>query len=350
MTDKKRLEFHFKGGSADTYQLPVELMINLLNNIKNLAYLIIAQEHGFLFNERFKLSKQLKDNYMIKCELPQKGSYTQAMSIDYVGKEDMLQTAEKSLKKIGDTLKFAVDGDEPKIIHAFPNVKVRSKVLSYVKLAFPALDSDFYVEIANTGSSNAMNSRDIQKNITSIIDRAQYAVEAQMTVVTGRLIRIDFEEKKIVILYPINNRPLDCFYNEDVEDMLLENRRLLVQITGMVEIDENDYPKKITDAISIQEIDLSPIEFDCIKYGNKKLRFKERLVLIPELDESEQFYTIRYPKFNLDTFAYTRQEMIDGIESDIAMLWKEYAKADDLELTEDALELKRILFLNIEEI
>jgi len=347
---KKRLEFHFKGGSTEMHQLPVELMINLLSNIKNLAYLIIAQEHGFQFNERFKLSKQIKDNYLIKCELPQEGSYTQAISFDYMGKEDMLQTAEKSLKKIEDTLRFAVDGDEPKIIQAFPNVKARSKALSHVKQAFPTLSSDFYVEIVNIGRSNTINSRVIQKNITSIIDKVQYAVEEQMTVVTGRLIRIDFAEKKIVILYPVNNRSLDCFYNEDVEDMLLENRRMLVQITGMVEIDENDYPKKITDAINIQEIDLSPIEFDYINYGDKKLRFKERLVLTPELDESEQFYTIEYQKFNLNTFAYTRKEMIDGIESDIAMLWKEYAKAKDSELTKDALELKRLLLSNIEEI
>jgi len=347
---KKRFEFHFKGGSADTHQLPVELMINLLSNIKNLAYLIIAQEHGFQFNERFKLSKQIKDNYQIKCELPQEGSYKQAMSFDYIGEEDTLQTAEKSLEKIEDTLKFVIDGDEPKIIHAFPNVKVRSKVLSHVKQAFPTLSSDFYVEIAGMSRSNAINSRVIQKNITSIMDNTQNAVEEQMTVVTGRLIRIDFEEKKIVILYPVNKRSLDCFYNEDVEDMLLENRRMLVQITGMVEIDENDFPKKITDAISIQEIDLSPIEIDCVNYGDKKLRFKERLVLTPELDESEQFYTIEYPKYNLNTFANTRKEMIDGIESDIAMLWKEYAKAEDSELAEDALELKRTLLSNIEEI
>jgi len=95
--------------------------------------------------------------------------------------------------------------------------------------------------------------------------------------------------------------------------------------------------------------DLSPIEFDCIDYENKKLRFKERLILKPELDDSGQIYIISYPKFNLDTFAYTRQEIIDGIKSDIWFLWNGYAKAADEVLTKDAQELKQKLLSSIEE-
>jgi hypothetical protein len=344
----KRLEFHFKGGSADNHQLPVDLMINLLTNIKDLTYLIAAQEQGFQFNERLRPSKQIKDNYLIKCELPQKGSYSQAISLEYIGQENMFQTAEKSFEIVENTLWFVMDMDEPKIIHTFPNAKVRSKVLSHLKQAMPPLNSDFYLEVTNT--NRAVNSRVMQKNITSIIDKTQAIVEGYMTVVTGRLMRIDFAEKKIVIIHPLTGRALDCFYNEDIEDMLLDNRRQLVQITGMVEFDENDHPKKITDSVSIQDIDLAPIEFDYIDYGDKKLRFKNRLVLTPELDDSEQLYTISYPDFNLESFAYTRQEITDEIKSDIVFLWNEYAKAEDSELTEDALELKKRLLLNIEDI
>jgi hypothetical protein len=98
------------------------------------------------------------------------------------------------------------------------------------------------------------------------------------------------------------------------------------------------------------EIDLSPIKFDYIDYKNKRLRFKNNLVLIPKLDDSEQLYTISYPKFNLEAFAHTRQEIIDGIKSDIKFLWDSYAKAADSKHKEDALELKRILLSNIEEL
>jgi len=99
--------------------------------------------------------------------------------------------------------------------------------------------------------------------------------------------------------------------------------------------------------VSIQGIDLSPIEFDYIDCGDKKLSFKNRLVLTPELDDSEQLYTISYPKFKLESFAYTRQEMVESIKSDLIVLWEEYAKVADEELTEGALELKNSLLCQL---
>lgn len=344
----KRLEFHFKGGIAEEHRLPIEFMINLLNNIRELTYLIIAQSQGVLFNDRFKPSKQIKNNCVIKCELPQKGCYAQAISFDYIS-QSLSQDSINPFEKIEETLQFIADADDDRITHSFPNAKMRVKALSCIKHALPQSDSDVYVEIANS-DADIIDSRAIQKNITAIIDRTQAVVEEYMAVVTGHLVSIDFAEKKIVVIHPVTKRPLDCFYNEEIEDMLLENRRQLVQITGMVVLDENDQPKKITDAVSIQEIDLSPIEIDCVDCEGTKLHFKNRLVLVPKLDDSEQLYTISHPEFKLVTFAYTRQEITDNIKSDIAYLWCEYAKASDDTLTQDALELKHNLLSSIEEL
>lgn len=346
-----KIEFHFKGGSADTHQLPVDFMINLLNNIRDLAYLIIAQDKGIEFNERFRPSKQILEDYEIKCELPEEGSYAQAVSIDYVGQELPLDERINPAEKIEKALRFVVDEDEPKIIHAFPNTKMRARALSYIRGALPRSDSDVYVEIANDNDAPVINSRVIQKNITSIIDRTQAQVEEYMTVVTGHLASIDFDEKKITITHPANHRALDCFYNEEIEDMLLDNRRQLVQITGKVVLDDNEQPKKITDVVSIQEVDLTPIELDDIKYNDRiKLHFKNRVVLTPVLDDTEQLYVINYSELGLDAFAYTRQEITDDIKDDIIYLWEEYAKAEDNELSNDAKELKNKLLDSIEEV
>jgi hypothetical protein len=343
---EKKLEFHFKGGSAESYQLPVELMINLLANIKELTYLVIAQMQGVS-----KLSKQIKDNYVIKCELPEKGSYVQSLTVDYVGKSKSEEDEINIIEKLENTMQSIADYDESKILHYFPDDNRRRKVLSCIKNAFPQSDSEIYVEMASgkTKIKPIINSRTIQKNITPIIDKMQAKIEEYMTVVTGHLAQIDFYEKKIVIMHPMTKHSLNCFYNEGVEDMLFDNRRQLVQITGLVEFDDNDQPKKITNAISIQEIDLSPIKFDYIDYEDKKLKFKNRLVLTPELDDSNQLYTISYPDFNLYTFAYTRQEIIEDLKSDIAFLWDTYAKAADEDLTKGALEIKQKLLSSIEE-
>jgi len=343
----EKIEFQFKGGSADTRQLPVELMINLLNNIRELTYLIVAQKQGITYNERFNPSKKIRDNYIIKCELPKEGSYTQAVSFDYIGDELLFEPL-KPGEYIKELLGFIVESAELKINQLFPNVKLRSKALSCIREAFPKPDNNIFLEIFD--SKNVTDSRFIQKNLTTIIDRTQAAVEEYMTAVTGRLVSIDFEERKIIIIHPTTKRELECYYNEDIEDMLFENRRQLVQIIGVVTLDDNEQPKKITDVVSIQEIDLSPIDFNDIDYGEKKLHFKDSFILTPTLDNSEQLYTINYPELGLELFSYTRQEITNDVKSDIVYLWEEYAKVEDDTLTEDAKILKKKLLSAIEEV
>jgi len=343
----EKIEFHFKGGSADYHQLPVELMINLLNNIRELAYLIVAQEQGISYNERFNPSRKIRDSYIIKCELPMQGSYAQAVSFEYVG-ENSLFDPTKPGECISKLLGFINDSEERDINQLFPNIKIRSKALSCLRGAFPKPDNDIYLNIVD--GKNIIDSRSVQRNLTTIIDRTQAIVEEYMTVVTGRLISIDFEERKIIIIHTTTRRELDCFYNEDIEDMLFENRRQLVQITGMVMLDDNEQPKKITDVVSIQEVDLSSIVINDINFGKKKLHFKNGLILTPALDATEQLYTISYPELGLELFAYTRQEITSDVKSDIVYLWEEYAKAEDDTLTEDAKMLKQNLLSFIEEV
>jgi hypothetical protein len=344
----EKMEFVFKGGSADEHQLPVELMINLLNNIRDLTYLIVAQEQGVSFNERFNPSRKIKNNYIIKCELPKDGSYALPVSFMYTGENLLFEKPIKPVEYIKQILKSINDFDESKIFQFFPAAKIRAKVLTCIREAFPKPDNNIYLEIVD--DNKKLNSRSIQKNLTNIIDNTKTVVEEYMTVVTGRLVSIDFEERKIIIIHPITSRALDCFYNEDIEDMLFENRRQLVQITGMVTLDDNEYPKKITDVVSIQEIDLSPVDLSDIDYGKKKLHFKQGLILTPALDDTEQLYTINYPELGLELFAYTRQEITNDAKADIVFLWDEYAKADDDSLTLDAKELKLKLINAVEEV
>lgn len=52
----KEIDFHFKGSEADAHLLPVEYIINLLEGIRDLAYLTVAQQTGSVLNERFRPS------------------------------------------------------------------------------------------------------------------------------------------------------------------------------------------------------------------------------------------------------------------------------------------------------
>lgn len=77
---------------------------------------------------------------------------------------------------------------------------------------------------------------------------------------------------------------------------------------------------------------------------------KRRGVALPvETGFEDGVHTARADRIGLDAFAATRDELAAEVRDQLAMLWKEYALADDAELTESAREVKRNLLASFEE-
>ena len=61
-----------------------------------------------------------------------------------------------------------------------------------------------------------------------------------------------------------------------------------------------------------------------------------------------RLYAVRIDKIGLDAFAATRAELAAEVQRQLTMLWKEYALADDSELTASAQQVKRNLLASFE--
>lgn len=345
---KKTIEFHFKGVDEDISTLPVEYMINLLSNMQDLMYFMVSAKEGKTFNRRFKASKDIKDKYIMECELPKQGCYAQTISIE--DKTVPLLDAVRTEHIADDITNFLFNIREDRegyILNYFSTQKQLSKALTYVRKAFPPVDNNIYVSV---NDNEKLDSREIQTKTTHIIDRLQPEIEGHMGIITGRLKSINFDERKLVIQYPITKKDLDCFYNEEIEDMLIDNRRQLIQITGNVSLNDDDTPKDISDVINIQEVDLSSISLDLICGGGVTLRFKNTLHINPTLDETEQLYKASLQELDIDVYEYTRADLESAVSEQILFLWNEYAKESDDKLTKDAILLKNKLLELIEEV
>jgi hypothetical protein len=80
-------------------------------------------------------------------------------------------------------------------------------------------------------------------------------------------------------------------------------------------------------------------------------RFHEPLELTPFLDDdSQQYLCVAEPSLCLDAFALNREQLFDEIQEQLAMLWHEYALADDAVLDDEALKLKAALNARMEAI
>lgn len=342
------ISFHFKGGCADNHMLPADHMINLLEGIRDLTYLTLAQHDGTVFNERFRPSKLIKTRVSVMCKLAQPGSYCQTLEFHSGENQASLfgSDSEDTCKKIKAFLVNLAQDAQEKVAQAFPNIKMRIKAFESIQKAFPPPNSEFYVTIDN---ESPICSKIIHANCSAMTAAlVKNIIEDYMTVVTGRLIRIDFEQKKLVIQHPVTRKLLDCFYNEDIEPMLLENRRELIQVTGNVVLGDNELPQEISDVVCIQEVDLSPIGFGKISQDGQCIQFKSPISFTPVLDDSQQLFILKEEKLGLDICAYTRSEIIEDVKSEILFLWNEYGLAKDSDLTDNALILKRSLHTMLE--
>lgn len=86
-------------------------------------------------------------------------------------------------------------------------------------------------------------------------------------------------------------------------------------------------------------------------YNGSTFMRKRRDVSISVKAETtpDGMFTARADSIGLDVFASTKAELAAEIPKQLAMLWKEYALADDSELTESAQKVKRNLLATFEE-
>ena len=129
--------------------------------------------------------------------------------------------------------------------------------------------------------------------------------------------------------------------DDAVEDLLIENRRDLVQVTGRVLLDDMGQPKQIIDVNDIGDVDLSPLVVERVRYRGVSLRANTPVVLEPAMDASKQLLCVERADLGIDAFASTREGLLAELDEQLAMLWREYALADDEILDVEARHLKQ---------
>ena len=84
--------------------------------------------------------------------------------------------------------------------------------------------------------------------------------------------------------------------------------------------------------------------------GGRKMRLRRGAGIVPVVEESDGVFSARLDSIGLDAFAETRDGLAAEVAEQLAMLWNEYALADDSNLTASAQEVKRNLLASFEEV
>lgn len=142
--------------------------------------------------------------------------------------------------------------------------------------------------------------------------------------------------------YPTNRR-VNCEYNDDVEELLVKNRRGLLRVTGVLELDHRDRPVRMTDVFEINELDISPITLTTIDAMDRRLGFRSGSHNFhPALDADGQLLVIEDDALDLHAYAPDRTSLIADVSEQIVFMWREYVESET-ELTPGAAALAKRL-------
>ncbi len=343
------LQFRFSRPGDETPAVPASVLIQTLEGAQRAIWLIALASENKDVKSRARIPAEIEQRYQLKCEVPQTGSYLLPAFVDSV--QPKLATMDQVAVVLGKFESVAValsHEDRDSVAALLPDSAIRRRVIDAFQQLAPRPGSGWRLDLAKNGTTVRLDDT-WQSSI-----RRMYALtetEPDRETINGELIEINFADRQITIVPVGSNRRLQITYPEDLEDVLLENRRSLIQVTGRVLRDENEEVKKMFDLESIGPLDLSPLEITEVEHRGVRLRLREPLHLEPRLGvENPHFLTVEDPRLGLDAFAGTVSELVDEVNESLVVGWRNYAQAADEELSQKAIELKHSLLAAMDEV
>lgn len=327
-----------------THEVPADVLVRSLAGLQQLVYLIAAEQEQRRMDRRFRVSQEIQQRYTLRCQIAEPGSYVVPLTLG--GTEiqlSALTSYETILEKVENLLDAIQANQLDRLFELFPDGKVRNRALLEVRRLLPKSG-----ELWRLGFQRSQHSEVLlaAESAVPLIDRAlnQNAPEETVMTVTGELIRIDFDNRTVVLRYPPTRKEIECVYVDELEETMIENRRGLIQATGQFTLDAEGNPIKLTDVTRLEPIDLSPITFKTVIWMERQFKFAHPLTLNPYLDEdTQQLLIVEEPEISLHAFAQTREQLVQEIAEQIAFMWDAYVNPSPRELAPDALRLRHTL-------
>ena len=344
---KTAFSLHIETGTENGDAVPAAVLAQILTSAQRSFELIGVHVEGRTIQQRARISAATRSRFQLVCRLPEPGCY--AVPIELGGQDLLAEHITAAMDVFKKIIGGITKGDSEEIGKAMPDVGLRHRLLEAIRGMTPRADAKWSLKLWDAGS---IEFGELNTNSDATIRAAIVPADeqAESQVVTGYLTNINFTNRIVTIIYPPTKREMECIYDEAVEDLLIENRRGLIQVTGLMVLDDAGVPKKITNVNDISELDLSPLVVDTVKVGKSVLKVKQSITLEPATDETKQLICVTHAELGIDVFARTRDALVTELNEQIGMLWQEYALAEDDALDGIAIKMKQALLAAFSEV
>ncbi len=329
-----------EGAEADNHLIKAETLATIITALQSIAFLVGANDLKSSLNQRFKPTKDLKNQYTLVLGTPEKGSYAVPWGMNPLPELDLLPRNDFPSVFYG--LLETVQKRSWEVLESqFGSSSLRKRVLVEILRLLPQSGDSHRITIATRNNQEPLTLSSHDHRALKLALEGESTENTVMTV-TGDLIKIDFERRIVTIKYPPTGKALDCSYLPEFEDMIVTNRTGPIQVTGTFVLDDDGNPKSLSDVTKIEAIDLSPIYIQEVPLGeSSRLVFKEALMIPVTLDtESSQYMVAELSELNIFAYTLNRDLLVEELENQIQFLWQNYGEAKPDELSEDAQTLR----------
>jgi hypothetical protein len=335
------------GNETANSQVSVDVLVRLLNGLQQMALVFAAAKEGQPVQQRFRPTSDLRSRYTLKCGVPDAGSYVMPVFLVDSGTQPPLPRSPSVLADMQSFIRATTSENLNQTSRLLPDSRYRERALRELRNLSPKGGERWTATFALAAGAAALIDAKMARHAERLLSGG--ADEQTVMTVTGELVAIDFDQRKLRVRHPATNREIECSYLPEAEDDLLESRRGLIQVTGTFTLDATGEPAKLSDVTRIEPVDLSPLVFNRIDLAGRTLNAVTELRLFPKRDESRQLYVVEDPGIDLVAHAFTRDDLADEIAAHVFLIWREYGLARPRDLTPKAQELRKAVLARFRE-
>lgn len=327
--------------SEDSKSIPLMLLSNVLKGVQQTFYYIGLSEARYEVKSKIRrIPSEIRRACELRKRLVQSGSFEMIAEVVKSDGQLMIQ-GDIGLNTRDSFLRFIRLVSDGSGVESLKDIIadgiLRRAILRSIQSYCPKLGDYWSVEF---GPSLKQVTATLNPDVSDNIQKILIEPEVEHRVIAGELIRVHLDENKLSLYYKPTSKVLDCFYDPELENFIIDNLRGLIQVRGKVQLNDRDEPDRIMESYAITEINLEPLKLFQASARGITIKFSHSLEFEFIFNESEQEACLRNEELNIYAVGLTREEAILEIEEDIIWLWEEYVDTPNSQLTEDVCEFK----------
>ena len=343
MSEIRRFVVKIDGPAITNHSVSFKILADVLDGIQSTFHYIGMEITKREVRTRARVPGDIQQACELRQVIQRPGSYEVVAEISNPVQAEMfpdIDLGKATLDKyLGMTAWMSGQTQGPDIRQLFPEENHRNRILRSVQKYVPREGDDWSLLFKAAEGTSQYGF--INHQTMGMINKTIYAPQYETKTIAGELMKINFDQHTITIKHAPTGKSLDCSYNPEDEDAILDNRDGHLLISGLIEVDSAGNPGKISTVTDVRFLDLRPVKFSRIASERLVLELKKPIIVEPQFEDPEVI--LNYDDLNIIAAGQDRDDAIKDFEDDFIWLWHEYAMASDHTLSNDALSLKNSL-------